>query len=50
LATPSRGSRDTAVWQVEIDPGRPAVPHTLTREEVFVVLSGIATVGVCVAT
>jgi quercetin dioxygenase-like cupin family protein len=44
LATPSRGSRDTAVWQVEIDPGTPAVPHTLTREEVFVVLSGVATV------
>lgn len=44
LATPSRGSAETAVWQVEIDPGTPAVPHSLTREEVFVVLSGEAQV------
>lgn len=44
LATPSRGSTDTAVWVVEIDPGNPPSPHELTREEVFVVLSGHATV------
>lgn len=44
LATPSRGSSDTAVWQVEIAPGTPATPHSLTREEVFVVLEGAATV------
>jgi quercetin dioxygenase-like cupin family protein len=46
LATPSRGSSETAVWQVEIDPGVPATPHSLTREEVFVVLSGAASVRV----
>jgi mannose-6-phosphate isomerase-like protein (cupin superfamily) len=46
LATPSRGSRDTAVWQVEIQPGTPAVPHSLTREEVFVVLDGEAAVKI----
>ena len=46
LATPSRGSRDTAVWQVEIEPGTPAVPHSLTREEVFVVLDGEAAVEI----
>lgn len=44
LATPSRGSTETSVWQVEIQPGSPAVPHTLTREEVFVVLEGAAIV------
>ncbi len=44
LATPSRGSTDTAVWQVEIEPGTPATPHSLTREEVFVVIDGRAVV------
>ncbi|MFC4950589.1 cupin domain-containing protein [Pseudonocardia sp. GCM10023141] len=44
LATPSLGSTDTSVWMVEIDPGTPANPHELTREEVFVVLSGHARV------
>jgi mannose-6-phosphate isomerase-like protein (cupin superfamily) len=44
LATPSRGSTDTAVWQVEIEPGTPSTPHRLTREEVFVVLAGTAQV------
>src|SRR3954467_12872595 len=42
LATPSRGSAETAVWTVEIDPGTPVTPHSLTREEVFVVLDGAA--------
>ena len=44
LATPSRGSAETAVWTVEIAPGAPATPHALTREEVFVVLEGTASV------
>jgi mannose-6-phosphate isomerase-like protein (cupin superfamily) len=46
LATPSRGSTDTCVWQVEIRPGVPATPHRLTREEVFVILSGSAHVRI----
>jgi mannose-6-phosphate isomerase-like protein (cupin superfamily) len=46
LATPSRGSTDTAVWRVEISPGTPATPHSLTREEVFVVLAGTAEVRI----
>lgn len=46
LASPSRGSSETSVWVVEIDPGAPATPHCLTREEVFVVLDGIASVRV----
>jgi quercetin dioxygenase-like cupin family protein len=44
LATPSRGSKETSVWEVEIAAGTPATPHSLTREEVFVVLAGRATV------
>ncbi len=44
LATPARGSTDTSVWLVEVDPGAPATPHQLTREEVFVVLGGRASV------
>jgi quercetin dioxygenase-like cupin family protein len=44
LATPTRGSTDTAVWQVEIAPRTPATPHSLPREEVFVVLDGVASV------
>jgi quercetin dioxygenase-like cupin family protein len=46
LATPSRGSTETAVWQVEIEVGAPAAPHSLTREEVFVVLEGTAAVRI----
>ncbi|MCW2799055.1 MAG: hypothetical protein JWQ70_527 [Aeromicrobium sp.] len=42
LATPSRGSQDTAIWVVEIAPGTEPTPHSLTREEIFVVLAGHA--------
>ena len=40
------GSRETSVWIVDIDPGAPGLPHALTREEVFVVLEGTASVTV----
>jgi mannose-6-phosphate isomerase-like protein (cupin superfamily) len=46
LATPSRGATDTAVWKVEILPGTPVTPHSLTREEVFIVLEGTASVRI----
>jgi mannose-6-phosphate isomerase-like protein (cupin superfamily) len=46
LATPARGATDTSVWKVEILPGTPATPHSLTREEVFVVLEGTASVRI----
>jgi mannose-6-phosphate isomerase-like protein (cupin superfamily) len=46
LATPSRGSTDTSVWTAEILPDTPATPHSLTREEVFVVLEGTAAVRI----
>jgi quercetin dioxygenase-like cupin family protein len=44
LAAPSRGSTQTSVWQIEIQPGTPAVPHQLTAEEIFIVLDGEANV------
>jgi mannose-6-phosphate isomerase-like protein (cupin superfamily) len=44
LATPSRGTTDVSVWEVELAVGAPATPHSLTREEVFVVLDGVASV------
>src|SRR5438046_6346234 len=46
LATPSRGSTETSAWLVEINANSPAVPHSLTREEIFVVLSGEASVRI----
>lgn len=40
LATPSRGSRETSVWRVKLSAAVETAPHSLTREEIFVVLSG----------
>jgi quercetin dioxygenase-like cupin family protein len=40
LASPSRGARETSVWRVSLDPGAPGAQHSVTREEIFVVLSG----------
>jgi len=42
MAAPSRGSAENAVWRVTLDPGTPARPHRLTREEVIVAASGSA--------
>lgn len=44
LATPSHGGAEIRVWQVEIQPGTLAEPHSVTRSEVFVVHDGEATV------
>lgn len=46
LATPSRGTTSTAMWSVEIAPGTPATPHSLTCEELFVVTAGSARVRI----
>jgi len=42
LAAPSSGARENAVWMVTLQPGAPAVPHALTREETFVAIAGAA--------
>lgn len=46
LATPTRGTHDMSVWQVEIPPRTPGAAHSLTREEIFVVLEGEASVDI----
>ncbi|HEX5248197.1 MAG TPA: cupin domain-containing protein [Gaiellales bacterium] len=43
LASPSLGSRETSVWRVHLEAGTPGLPHRVTREEIFVVVSGSAT-------
>jgi quercetin dioxygenase-like cupin family protein len=40
LASPSRGSADTAAWRVRFEPDHPSPPHALSREEIFIVLEG----------
>ncbi len=44
LVSPTVGARDTSVWKVQIQPGTPATPHQVTREEILVVLGGRAAV------
>ena len=40
LASPSRGSADSAAWRVRFAPDQPSPLHSLSREEIFVVLEG----------
>ena len=40
LAAPSRGAIDTSVWRVKLNADEPSPPHSVTREEVFVVIDG----------
>jgi len=41
LAAPSRGSAGLCTWKLTVDPGvRGDAPHTVDRDEVFLVLSG----------
>ena len=41
LAAPSRGSAGLCTWRLTVDPGIGGdAPHTLDRDEVFLVLSG----------
>ncbi len=42
LASPSRGSSDAAAWRVRLQPDCASPPHSLTREEIFIVLDGAA--------
>lgn len=44
LASPRRGAAETCVWRIQLAPGAPAVPHSCTREEVFVATAGRAEV------
>ncbi len=42
LAAPSRGASETCVWRITLPPATPATPHAISREEIFVALSGEA--------
>jgi quercetin dioxygenase-like cupin family protein len=45
LATPSRGTRETSMWRVELAASDEVpAPHSVTREELFFVLRGTARV------
>jgi quercetin dioxygenase-like cupin family protein len=44
LATPRLGSKETSLWKVRIEPGAEPLLHSVTREEIFLVLSGRARV------
>ncbi len=40
LATPSLGATELAIWHVDAPPGAASPPHSMSREEVFVVQGG----------
>jgi len=46
LAAPSRGARETCVWQLTLAPGTPGTPHSVDREEIFVALGGEAQIAI----
>ena len=46
LAAPSRGSRETCVWRLELAPGAPGTVHSVDREEIFVGLAGRASAAI----
>lgn len=43
LASPSRGSSTLAAWRVNLEADRPSPEHSLSGEEVFIVLAGSVT-------
>jgi quercetin dioxygenase-like cupin family protein len=43
LASPSRGSADTAAWRIRFLPDQPSPRHSVSREEIFIVLDGALT-------
>ncbi|MGX1773855.1 cupin domain-containing protein [Nocardia brasiliensis] len=46
LAAPSRGSTENSVWRFVMQPGNPGHAHAVSREEIFVALSGQANVTI----
>lgn len=46
LASPRRGTRESSVWRVVLSADAPATPHEVTREEIFLVLAGRASVTI----
>jgi quercetin dioxygenase-like cupin family protein len=50
LAAPSRGSSETCVWRLALAPQTNGAPHSVSREEIFVVIAGRATATLAGAT
>lgn len=46
LASPKRGASETCVWRLVVPPATPGLVHEVTREEIFVGLSGSAVVTI----
>lgn len=46
LASPLRGSRENSVWRVSVAPGTEPRFHRVTREEIFVALTGTGQIHV----
>jgi quercetin dioxygenase-like cupin family protein len=44
LAVPSRGTSEIALWTVDVPEGGDGTPHSVSKEEVFYVLSGSVTI------
>ncbi|MFI9508826.1 cupin domain-containing protein [Nocardia sp. NPDC052566] len=42
LAAPSRGSTENSVWRFTMHPGNPGHAHAVSREEIFIAVSGRA--------
>lgn len=42
LAAPSRGSKENSVWRFTMHPGNPGHEHAVTKEEIFIAVSGQA--------
>ena len=40
LASPSRGSSETAMWRTRVTPGMDGLVHHMTREEIIVAVAG----------
>jgi quercetin dioxygenase-like cupin family protein len=43
-AAPARGSAELCAWRLEVESGVTGIPHRVSKEEVFLVLSGAVTV------
>jgi quercetin dioxygenase-like cupin family protein len=39
-AAPARGSQELCAWRIDVPPGSTGIAHTITREEVVLMLSG----------
>lgn len=43
LASPSLGAAETSVWRLSLSPAATPTEHSVTREEIFVILAGRGT-------